>query len=61
MNLWPAGDDGVRRIDTCAHLVQVDVDGIHGGCEILHITLAGQDNAADVVHFALVGNGDSLK
>mmetsp|Transcript_54097 Transcript_54097/g.86073 ORF Transcript_54097/g.86073 Transcript_54097/m.86073 type:complete len:273 (-) Transcript_54097:223-1041(-) len=49
-----AGDDGVGGIHACTHLIQVHIHCIHGCREVLHVTLAGQDDATDMVHFALV-------
>merc|ERR1719274_98350 len=47
-------DDGVGRIHTCPHLVQVHVHSIHRRGEVLHVALARQDDPANVVDLALV-------
>mmetsp|Transcript_66391 Transcript_66391/g.176824 ORF Transcript_66391/g.176824 Transcript_66391/m.176824 type:complete len:214 (+) Transcript_66391:1011-1652(+) len=50
----PASDDGVGGVHPCAHLVEVDVHGVHGRGEVLHVALAREDNPPNVVHLALV-------
>ena len=41
----PRGDDGVGRVDTGPHLVQVNVHGIHGRGKVLHVPLASKYDA----------------
>mmetsp|Transcript_6449 Transcript_6449/g.18463 ORF Transcript_6449/g.18463 Transcript_6449/m.18463 type:complete len:690 (-) Transcript_6449:569-2638(-) len=45
LDALPRSDDGVRGVNTCAHLVQIDIDRIHRGGEVLHVALASQDDA----------------
>ena len=49
-----ACDDGVSCINPRTHLIQIDVHGIHGGSEVLHIALACQHYPPDVVHLTFV-------
>mmetsp|Transcript_44083 Transcript_44083/g.104967 ORF Transcript_44083/g.104967 Transcript_44083/m.104967 type:complete len:469 (-) Transcript_44083:365-1771(-) len=49
-----AGDDGMGGIHTSAHLIQVHIHSIHGCCKVLHVTLTGKDDAADMIHFSLI-------
>mmetsp|Transcript_55123 Transcript_55123/g.176648 ORF Transcript_55123/g.176648 Transcript_55123/m.176648 type:complete len:351 (+) Transcript_55123:1066-2118(+) len=48
LHALPGRDDGVRRVYTCAHLVEVHVHGIHCRGEVLHVTLASQHDALHV-------------
>mmetsp|Transcript_34960 Transcript_34960/g.88876 ORF Transcript_34960/g.88876 Transcript_34960/m.88876 type:complete len:370 (+) Transcript_34960:1012-2121(+) len=49
----PRGDNRVRRVDARPHLIQVDIDGIHGRREVLHVPLARQDDALHVSRVVL--------
>mmetsp|Transcript_34091 Transcript_34091/g.69741 ORF Transcript_34091/g.69741 Transcript_34091/m.69741 type:complete len:333 (+) Transcript_34091:631-1629(+) len=48
------GDDGVGGIHARPHLIEVNIHCIHGCRKVLHVTLASQDNATNMIHFALV-------
>mmetsp|Transcript_137284 Transcript_137284/g.382944 ORF Transcript_137284/g.382944 Transcript_137284/m.382944 type:complete len:646 (+) Transcript_137284:493-2430(+) len=54
LHTLPRGDDRVRGIYSRAHLVEVHVDGIHGCCEVLHVTLASENNSLHMGDIALL-------
>mmetsp|Transcript_29371 Transcript_29371/g.84426 ORF Transcript_29371/g.84426 Transcript_29371/m.84426 type:complete len:218 (-) Transcript_29371:722-1375(-) len=45
LDTLPRRDDRVGRVHAGSHLIQVDVHGVHGGREVLHVALARQDDA----------------
>mmetsp|Transcript_57768 Transcript_57768/g.124246 ORF Transcript_57768/g.124246 Transcript_57768/m.124246 type:complete len:203 (+) Transcript_57768:1428-2036(+) len=55
----PARNDRVGRIHPGPHLIQVHVNRVHSSGEILHIPLAGQDDALHVGGVAL-GPGEHV-
>ena len=45
----PAGDDRMCGIHPRPHFIEVDIHGIHRCGEVLHVSLARQDNAPYVI------------
>merc|ERR1719310_911256 len=54
LNTLAARNDRVRGIDTGPHLIKVNIHGIHGSSEVLHITLTCKDDAAHMIDFTFV-------
>eukprot|EP00974_Lingulodinium_polyedra_P048279 4634853-Lingulodinium_polyedra.AAC.1 len=49
-----SGDTRASGVHLRTHVAEVPVDRVHGRSEAIHVLFAGQNDAPDVVHLALI-------